>query len=391
MTKLPKSYDNIPRMERLSLTSIMRYWLVFIVVLLASLIQSSVLAIEVKDLYVAKVEVASQSKKDRDSALKQALQSVLVKVGGQKSVLTHPDIRSQLNSYQRFVTNYRYEKDNGQQFLRASFDQAKINQVFVDANLPIWGSLRPQVVLWMINEQGLVREIITAENTSSLVNTVSNFSEQRGLPIVLPQAQTLVDNVSASDVWGRFKGPIFTTSAQFYPEAILIIRISDNTLLSEEQIQISQQCQLLCQPAIALDWSYISTANNDATQQFSQRYYGSDRDNLLNEALGDITEDIYQRYALTTDENNQFELDVANVDSLARYVQISDFLQQLSAVQSVKLIHASGTKRRFSLTLLGSKQSLLASLKLSKMLKQYIDPLAPVVENDVPVFYWEQQ
>lgn len=373
-----------------------RYWFVFSAVfsiLLLSIFNTpTVNAVEVKDLYVAKVAVNSQSRNDRNVALKQALELVLVKIGGHKSVLSHQEIKKHLGRYNNFLTNYRYEREGRNQFLLASFDQTKINELFVDANLPIWGSLRPQVVLWLVNEQDLTRELVLTSMPSVLTQTVKDFSISRGLPVVLSSLEFMTDNqVTVSDVWGRFKQPIFQASEQFMPEAIVIIRVSNNTLLSEEQLALAENCQLLCQAPIALDWSFISTANNDQTQRFSERYYGIDRSELITQALSDITDDIYQRYALTTDENNQFEMDIANVDSLATYVQVSQFLQQLSAVQSIKLVQAVGSIRRFQLTLLGSEQALLSSLKLHKSLQQYIDPLDPTTQQGVPLFYWESK
>ncbi|WP_206486368.1 DUF2066 domain-containing protein [Thalassotalea sp. G2M2-11] len=354
-------------------------------------VQPVVNAVEVKDLYLAKVKVDSQSQNDRNKALKQALRAVLVKVGGQQQVLSHPEIKAHLNRYNRFVTNYRYEREQDQQFLSASFDQAKINALFVNANLPLWGSLRPQIVLWLVNEQGLVRELATEESSQALIRSVDELAELRGLPIVLPKGNVTQQTVNISDLWGRFQQPIYQASIPYLPEAILVIRISDNTLLSEEQLLVAEQCQLLCQPNIALDWSFISTATQEETQRFSERYYGTSRNELVSQALNEIADDLYQRYALTTDVNNQFTLEVANVDSLTGYVKIKAFLEQLSAVQSVQLTHVKGTVRRFKLTLLGSKQALLASLQLNKALNQYIDPLAPVEPDAVPIFYWEQQ
>lgn len=368
-----------------------KYCLVFIAFVMSLITSTPSFSVEVKDLYVAKVSVASQSRKDRNNALKQAMRLVLVKVGGHKNVLDNQAIKQNLRAYNQFVTNYRYERINNEQFLQASFDSSKINNLFVNENLPMWGSLRPKVVLWLVNENGLLREAVTSENNPKLTHAVDDFSSRRGLPIEMPQlSQTADDSLTLSDIWGRFKEPIYHSSAPYLPEAIVIVRLSDNTLLSQEQVTLMKGCELLCQQAIALDWSFISTANNDETQRFSERYYGVDSIELLTQALGDITDDIYQRYALTTNEKHQFFMDVANVDSLARYVKVSQFLQNLSAVQSVQLVSAIGSKRRFSLTLLGTEQSLLASLKLNNILTQYIDPLDPQSQGEIPIFYWEQ-
>jgi len=88
---------------------------------------------------------------------------------------------------------------------------------------------------------------------------------------------------------------------------------------------------------------------------------------------------------------------VVNIDSLATYVDVFEFLTNLSAVKTITLLSAEGASRRFNLQLLGSAEALLASLKLNKQLKQFIDPLArfntTTLDNEtgdiaVPVFYW---
>ena len=376
-------------MKKMISLKMIRYWFVFTAIFISIAILPSAKAVEIKDLYVAKVAIASQSKKDQNRAIKQAMRSVLVKVGGHNSVLTHQGIKKQLNRSNKYVTHFRYERHEQQLFLKASFDKAKINQLFVDENLPIWGSLRPQVILWLMDEQGLSRTLISESTSSSLVKTVSDFSAQRGLPIVLPLWDFLdAENLNTSDIWGRFSQPIYQTSKRYFAEAIVIVRISDHSLLDEAQLNAAQGCQLLCQQAISLDWSYVSATSIDETPIFSKRYDGFDRDLLLAEALGDITDDMYQRYALTTNENNEFEIEVANVNSLSRYVEISQFLQALSSVQSIKLISAHGQVRRFSLSLLGAKQTLLSTLKLNKNLQQQIDLFDPTFNEKTPVFNW---
>ena len=178
-------------------------------------------------------------------------------------------------------------------------------------------------------------------------------------------------------------------SQRYLAEAIVIIRISNSSLLPKLVEQ--ENCQPLCaQNNYALDWSLISTSGQaqQQVQQYGELYQGQDRQHLLEQALADITQVIYQEYALFTTTENDLLIDVANIDSLPTYLKVSSFLEQLSSVQAVKLVSANGSHWRFDLTLIGSQKALLASLKLSKQLRQYIDPLAGAELDAVPVFYW---
>jgi hypothetical protein len=371
-------------------------------------------AVEVKDLYQASVAIHSQKNQDRPAALKEALAAVMLKVGGEKSVLDNEMIKKALKNYQQYLTQYRYQQktiriestsierksNNKQLFLLASFNADKINALFQQANLPLWGSLRPQVLLWLIDEQGLSRTIMSNSTDSALPFMVNVFSEQRGLPIMMPLMDlTDASQVSVSDVWGRFEQPIREFSTRYFAEAIAVMRISDSSLKSmdvfdaDESTDEVQNCGLLCsqtekkQTSYVLDWSLITTQ-----QTFSKQYQGNERQALLAQGLSDITEVIYQHYALSASNEGDFILDVANVDSLSTYVKVFEFLNDLSAVNKVTLLTAKGENRRFKLQLLGSKEALLASLKLDKKLQQHIDPLADLNnesgEDIAPVFFW---
>ncbi len=359
-------------------------------------------SVEVKGLYQFSIEVESQNKIVRQQALKKALRGVIVKVGGDANILIHDVFKNALVNANLYVTQYRYEYKKTLLMLNASFDAEKVNKLFKKANFPLWGSLRPQVLLWLITEQGLSRTIISSSVKSMLTQQINTFSRERGLPVLLP-LMDLTDTVQlhVSDIWGRFEQPIREASLRYMPEAIVVMRIYNSSLpLSGTQVGNEGDskevfdCGLLCQQtesersSYILDWSLITKR-----QKFSQQYLGISQKELLAEGLSDITKVIYQHYALSTSTKNNYVVDVVNIDSLSTYTHVFEFLSNLSAVQSVRLVSAKGTVMRFNLSLLGTEDIFLASLKLNKQLKQFIDPLAAFNQTSddiVPIFYWEQ-
>ena len=397
--------------------------IILLLVITTFLPLTAIEAVEVKDLYQASVTINSRNNADKAIALKKALATVMIKVGGKRSILENEIIKGSLNDYQLYLNQYRYhyntnpaiksikEKQNQTQteplLLIASFNEDKINKLFQQANLAIWGSLRPQVLLWLVNEDGLQRTITSNSTDSTLPAMVTDFSEQRGLPIMMPLMDlTDATQITLSDIWGRFEQPVLNASSRYFAEAIVIMRISNSSLLAYEQESEdeSSNCGALCtqtnlkEQSYILDWSVLGWNLGDSQKNFSQQYQGSERKKLLQQGLTDITQLIYQYYALSTTSKNSFTIDVANVSSLTTYVEIVDFLTNLSAVKSVTLLSAEGASRRFSLELLGSSDAFVASLTLNKQLKEVIDPLAKFNEtpfnNDadeiaVPIFYWD--
>jgi len=359
-------------------------------ILLIFILSFRINAIEVENLYSAKVLVTSQSAGDRNKALKKALRGVIMKVGGKK--IEHPLVSQAIKNYNKYVNQYQYLRNNNATYLNVSFNEEKINNLFKQSDLAIWGRLRPQVMIWVVEENGFERKLLSSTSNSLIPQSIDEFSQKRGLPLTMPIMDlTDLSALTITDVWGRFAYPVAQASARYLAEAVVVLRISDNSLTAQQNE--NSDCQPLCQTEpLVLDWSLMADAQDERSQLFSEQYQGDDVLLMLNEALADITDIIYQQYALSTTNSNELQIDVANIASLEELIAVSDFLAELSAVESVQLVSVQGTNHRFKLSLIGSQQSLLASLKLSEELNRYIDPLAvPIGKDQVAVFYWGEK
>jgi len=370
-----------------------------VIMLISSLFSGQSVALEVNDLYQASVAVDSQARDQREQAIKSALKGVFLKVGGKNAVLSHEVLIKATKRASRYVSQYRYQRKDDQLSIVVSFNEAQINQLFEQANLALWGSLRPQVLLWLVDEQGATRKIISSTADSIIPESVNDFSIQRGLPIIMP-LMDLTDNeqVFVSDFWQYFPEQVQQASLRYFADTVVVMRISDSTLLPEinetpdsdtrvdlsnsssNNLTIAQQstenapCDSPCEQDVVdiprvLDWRVYTQG-----AIYTQQYQGVNKVSLINQGLSDITELIYQSYALLASSEHDFIIDVKNVTSLKEDSQLFDFLSNLSGVKTVTLTKAQGDVRRFKLDLNGSKASLLASLKLNKKLTQKIAP-----------------
>ena len=356
--------------------------------LLLSLFSCWVNAVEVTDLYQARIAVVSQSAHDREAAIKKAMQAVLLKVGGEASLLDNDVIKTAMTDYNQYLTQFSYQHRDKQILLLAVFNEHKINQLFQEADLPIWGNLRPKILIWIIDENQLSRHFVLSNDNPTIATVVDDVAEQKGLPMSLPVLTPEVEaSLVNSDFWGRFAEPVRAASKPFAADAIAIVRLSNSSLLPTELVANAttvKNCALLCDhQQFAVDWSLITQQ-----QQFGQRSFGADQYSLLTQALTQISDAIYQQYAQESNKEHVMLLDVTNVDNIVQSVSITRFLKGLSSVRKVMLIAAHGQVRRFQLSLLGTEQALLASLKLSHQLKQHIDPLADPNMQKIPEFNW---
>lgn len=373
-----------------------RYLFVFII-LIFSLLSVKLSALEITDLYQASIPVDSQARKIREQAIKLALKDVLLKVGGKKSVLTHDVLKKAQKKPSPYVSQYRYKKVDDQLSLVVSFNEDKVNKLFEQANLALWGSLRPQVLLWLVDEKGATRNIVSFDADSMIPSVVNEFSEQRGLPLIMPLMDlTDSEQVYVSDFWAYFPEQIQQASQRYFADTVIVMRVSDSSLLPDDNplinnnriesgrlaainqqsgdIQTESPCIEECgtqasTTPLVLDWRVYTQG-----ALYIQTYNGIDKINLITQALSDITELIYQSYALLTSVESDFVIEVKNVSSLTEDAKLFNFLSQLSAVKTVMLTKAQGNIRQFKLDLNGSKTSFLASLKLNNKLTQVLEP-----------------
>jgi len=406
--------DNINLLKYLQFFIMLKHFNSLMLALFVFSFPFFVTAVEVKDLYQASVVIQTQNSSDRASALKKALAVVMLKVGGEESVLNNPEIKKALANHHFYLNKYRYQQKtrqlNNRQdiktlekqlFLLASFNEQKVNLLFQKANLPLWGSLRPQVILWLVEEQDFKRSIISNPTDSNISQQIIDFAEQRGLPIVIP-LMDLTDSskITISDIWGGFEQPIQKASNRYLAEAIVVMRLSNSSLVDQHIINkfkrnnnVVKNCELPCTQSKIENQPYVLDLRlTTQNQKLSKRYHGVSRQKLLNEGLADVTELIFQYYALTGDSNNELIIDVANVDSLTTYVDVFAFLTDLSSVQNVTLVQANGESRQFKLLLKGSKKTFLSSLKLSKWLVAFVDHSVDIHDEQEselpPLFYW---
>jgi hypothetical protein len=383
--------------------------------LISSLFSVKLAAIEVNDLYQASVVVESQTREVRAQAIKSALQGVFLKVGGKKAVLTHDVLIKATKRASRYVSQYRYHRKGDQLSIVVSFNESQVNELFEQANLALWGSLRPQVLLWLVDEQGASRTMVSSTDDSIIPGSINDFSVQRGLPIIMP-LMDLADNeqVFVSDFWQYYPEQVQQASLRYFADTIVVMRLSDSTLLPEpnplpessvfsdsnttanlsnnsdnsqdifSSTTESAPCDLLCEqqkleiPRV-LDWRVYTEG-----AIYTQQYQGLSKVSLINQGLSDVTQLIYQSYASLASTDHDFVIDVKNVTSLKEDSELFNFLSDLSGVKTVTLTSAQGDVRRFKLELTGSRTSLLASLKLNKKLTQQLAPQLGDILLDQP-------
>lgn len=312
-------------------------------------------AVMVKDLYRQEVPVAAQGSQERAEAMSQALADVLVKVAGQRDVLSKPEVQGALAKPERYVSKFGFHTDDTspdrQQYFHAVFDEQGVNRLLRNAGVAIWGQSRPSTLVWLAQESGGRRSIIHASETSFPEIFADSF-QGRGLPLLFPLMDFEdVAAISAVDVWGGFSDKLQEASRRYGSESILAGRLSQNNHLYYGRISLIFRGENQSVAVNGLDAVAVSQLAADLVGTTLSRHYAVDASDATGKTL----------------------LMVENVSSLEDYAALTRHLESMTAVRDVSVDKVKGSTIELELVIDGSESQLADALVLGRHFQPIVD------------------
>ena len=198
-----------------------------------SLPVESLYALQVEGLYSSRVLVNNDSDSERNRAFQEAFKAVIIKLTGSNRWLNEPPIKRAIAGAQSYVEAIQYESHNGSQviedevnrsedisgegFIEVTFASSLIQELLSNAKVPIWGSNRPSVLIWMVlQDSSGNRSMLTPESNPEISGFIRNFAEFRAIPIIFPVLDFEDrNNLSEEDVWVLDSQKIVKASARY--------------------------------------------------------------------------------------------------------------------------------------------------------------------------------
>lgn len=192
------------------------------------------------ELYREKVVISQNAaQKEQNEAVADAFERVLVRVTGQDDALVTPEIRKELSNGSRYLTSFRFDSSDefftnilGEQVPTKSmileFDENAVNSLLLRNQLPVWGSRRPDVLVWIADRSDADR-IPSDSESSELTEALAVQADRRGLPYLLP-IMDLTDTLALGfpELFGLFSQDIEAASARYESEAVLAGRLESS-------------------------------------------------------------------------------------------------------------------------------------------------------------------
>ncbi len=348
-----------------------------LVVLLLMLAAPSCFGLQVEGLYEYRVVVENESDAERNRAFRDALEAVLLKVTGERRWLQSPVLQQAIGNAQSYVEAISYSSEveeilpdvivqdqrgveitnfsvssvpenREQRYIDVSFAQSLLDDLLASADIPIWDSNRPSVLVWMAlqnNEGG--RSMMTADSNPQIISLMKNFAAERGLPIIFPVLDFEDRRALTEDaVWALDEEAIRNASDRYGADSVLSGRL--HFTVSGELVGL---------------WQFIFQGQVEVFDGFDEELAP-----YLNEPLDRITNQLASYFAIVPETGSLqiVRLRVEGIKNLSAYSALLTYIGSLGLVENVSTAEFDGQRLELNLRLLGDAQQLHEVIALDR-------------------------
>ncbi len=322
-------------------------------------------------LNVATVPIASRTGKAYQAGLLGAFTKVLIKISGNPSVATIPQIENALPSAKRLLRSYSYQQAtdaNGQTqlYLIATFDAKAVDQILRNAGQAIWKN-RPLTLVWLKVSTAGDTNILSSNDQNDLTQALQQAAAQRGISLLLPtmdlQDQSFINTTSPQ----KFDLNNLQKIAQRYNvPAILagdITKADDGNWQAQWVLLINGSPQ---------EWQ--ASANSQAA--------------LMAAGINNTADTLASQFAALDNQNLQsvVKIAVSNVSDLDDYAKVLRYLKRLPSVSKVSVSDMSDNGLLLQVSITGNLQTFQNTLHSRKKLIA-IQPATTTVSPDAMLYF----
>ncbi|MCU7889132.1 MAG: DUF2066 domain-containing protein [Candidatus Thiodiazotropha sp. (ex Lucinoma aequizonata)] len=314
----------------------------------------------VEKLYEAQVPVVGQSAEARANGIRNAFSKVLVKVSGDRGLLNNPDLTRLLKKAAGLIQQYRYKSFKStstdttsaspDRLLWVRFDERAVNRLLWESSVPVWGGTRPSILVWLSQEEGARRGLVSPEQEQYLKRQLNRVAGRRGLTFIWPLMDVEDRNaIHVSDLWGGFEENIRRASDRYLPDVILVGRMT-------QQGEKSWRGEwLLYLPSKVNRWQ----ARADSKVA------------LASEGLNQTADTLALRFAPQQISHGMTEIRllVHGLTRLADYVLVKDYLESLAMIEQLDLLSTGPEKVNFLVRIQGNREVLERGIQLGAVLE----------------------
>jgi uncharacterized protein len=370
---------------------------------------SRVQAAEELPIYRVLGTTKSQADSERNAAASIHFGEVIVRATGRRDALMNPVIQAAIPKASSYLFSFSYTgsktemiegKPQNRIGIQLDYSPQAINQLLKKAQLPLWPSQRPTILLWTAYRDNSVDLQRVPDELA--MSQLQSQTYLRGLKIKLPELD-LEDNIalSAHDIWQVNLQKIKHASQRYKPDVIVVARyqpasrgaippariFDDN---SEDAVGALDTVQpARTSPAVTADtanadaealmpagpwvveWQII-----DATGQQEWRDQTKETTELVTNFVNKLADYLATQFSITLGQQTAqtYYMQINHIRNFAAMKKSQAYLKSLALVQKCELIRVNEQGLLLALTIEGDSRLLASTLLLGKRLLPEFTP-----------------
>lgn len=312
----------------------------------ALLVTSAGMAAPLADLYKVREAVATQQPDEREQALRQAFDTLVLRLTGDAEVQN--DAVAQLRQDpQQLISKYVHEDGA----VVVDFDPLTTERALRSAGLSLWGADRPGILAWWLTESVEGSRLVGDAQEGSA--DLQAAAQHRGLPLRLPLADLSEQlAISAESLAAKEPQALRELSERYDADGLLAVRARQ----SEERWEAN--------------WTFWL-----ADKQTQGKASGADRAEVADAVMRAVSVFLAPHYRVAPGATSEITLEVLGAD-VARFAELDRLLEPFGA----RLLRVESDRLVYQLS--ASPEQLRAQLALARLqevpAEEFAAPVPPM-------------
>lgn len=330
----------------------MKLWIrVFFICLLMT--HQNLHAVQVERLYEAEVIAQSGSSEDRDLAIKQALQRVLLRILAGDNILQDDMVKAVLANASDYVSEYQYSlaeaEHQNARLLRVLFNEPLLINTFRPTTKGLWNEIRPRTLVWLVVEDQNGAHFFDPDKMPEVDWALKKASRQKKIPVLMPMQDLTEKRVlSISDVLSAYSEHLLEVSVRYEVVSTLAGKIvkhgkcwkAEWTLYFDAKIQ---QWRSPCSSVADVTLSGLQGVYNRLSKVYAAKPESTSIDSII--------------------------LKVSGIKRLKEVGQVRDYLEKLPMIKTATWLATEGNYNQYRIFYQGETSDLNNMLSVGRVLK----------------------